>query len=122
MIIVRVLAEILVKPSDIRVYDPDASFSPALRSYVGHEDVVSALLHIPETGQYISASWDRTIRVKFLHNCIPNFRYGGLTMKKSALLTLLPPLLQHLLLRYQTLLLESTALQLLHPVYRLPSQ
>ena len=70
---------ILVATMDraIRVYDPKPRVrNPALaglckwpmdpemvQQHLGHADAVRCMLHVPEKHQYLSASWDRSIRV-----------------------------------------------------------
>eukprot|EP00741_Cyanophora_paradoxa_P019100 tig00021122_g18442.t1 len=46
---------------NIRLYDPVAG--EALQIHTGHADAVRAIVHVPERRQYLSCSWDRTIRV-----------------------------------------------------------
>ncbi|XP_048399743.1 uncharacterized protein LOC125458492 isoform X2 [Stegostoma tigrinum] len=45
----------------LRVYDPE-SFVQVQRN-IGHTDSIRSIIHIPERSQYITASWDRTLRV-----------------------------------------------------------
>uniref|UniRef100_UPI00398F45DC uncharacterized protein n=1 Tax=Pristiophorus japonicus TaxID=55135 RepID=UPI00398F45DC len=45
----------------MRVYDPD-SFVQVQRN-IGHNDSIRSVIHIPERTQYITASWDCTLRV-----------------------------------------------------------
>jgi len=61
----------------VRVYDPKPRVrNPALaglckwpmdpemvQQHLGHADAVRCMLHVPEKEQYLTASWDRTIRV-----------------------------------------------------------
>ena len=45
----------------VRVYDVETR--EVVQSHLGHSDAVRSILHVPEKEQYITASWDRTIRV-----------------------------------------------------------
>jgi len=70
---------ILVATMDkaVRVYDPKPRVrNPALaglakwpmdpemvQQHLGHADAVRSIMHVPEKAQYLTASWDRTIRV-----------------------------------------------------------
>ncbi|XP_038651245.1 uncharacterized protein LOC119965065 [Scyliorhinus canicula] len=45
----------------MRVYDPE-SFVQVQRN-IGHTDSIRSIIHIPERMQYVTASWDRTLRV-----------------------------------------------------------
>ncbi|OWF48420.1 uncharacterized protein LOC110453096 [Mizuhopecten yessoensis] len=45
----------------IRVYDPE-SYRLA-QTNEGHTDAIRSIIHIPERNQYVSCSWDKTIRV-----------------------------------------------------------
>ncbi|KAL5004688.1 hypothetical protein ScPMuIL_018144 [Solemya velum] len=45
----------------ISVYDPE--LYRLVQSNVGHTDSVRSIIHIPERNQYISCSWDKSIRV-----------------------------------------------------------
>lgn len=45
----------------IRVYDPDTR--KIVQKNLGHSDSVRCIIHIPERSQYISASWDKTVRI-----------------------------------------------------------
>jgi len=45
----------------IRVYDPE--YRKIVQTNVGHTDSVRDVIHIPERHQYVSASWDKTVRV-----------------------------------------------------------
>ncbi|XP_076443785.1 uncharacterized protein LOC143282138 isoform X2 [Babylonia areolata] len=47
--------------NNIRVYDPE--FYRLVQSNLGHADSVRSVIHIPERNQYVSCSWDNTIRV-----------------------------------------------------------
>ena len=54
----------------MRVYDvvpaqeEGAGFTcELLQQHLGHSDAVRAILHVPEKCQYITASWDHTLRV-----------------------------------------------------------
>ena len=49
----------------VRVYDPLAS--EVVQVHRGHSDAVRCILHVPEKDQYITASWDHTIRVWRAH-------------------------------------------------------
>ncbi|KAI8592288.1 quinon protein alcohol dehydrogenase-like superfamily [Geranomyces variabilis] len=46
----------------IRVFDPDKKDEIA-QTNVGHTDEVRRIIHIPARDQYVSASWDNTVRV-----------------------------------------------------------
>eukprot|EP01119_Soliformovum_irregulare_P014635 TRINITY_DN4010_c1_g1_i2.p2 TRINITY_DN4010_c1_g1~~TRINITY_DN4010_c1_g1_i2.p2 ORF type:complete len:425 (-),score=63.61 TRINITY_DN4010_c1_g1_i2:31-1305(-) len=46
----------------IRVYDSTAE-GALIQENGGHKDIITSLVHVKETNQYISASWDQTIRV-----------------------------------------------------------
>ena len=46
----------------LRVYDI-SSEEVVVQENGGHTDVVTCLVHMKDTNQYISASWDKTIRV-----------------------------------------------------------
>jgi len=45
----------------VRVYDPVSQ--EVVQQHVGHSDAVRCIIHVPEKQQYLTASWDRTIRV-----------------------------------------------------------
>ncbi|XP_060693455.1 uncharacterized protein LOC132823530 [Hemiscyllium ocellatum] len=45
----------------LRVYDPE-SFTQVQRN-IGHTDSIRSIIHIPERSQYVTASWDRTLRI-----------------------------------------------------------
>ncbi|XP_048258792.1 uncharacterized WD repeat-containing protein alr3466-like [Haliotis rufescens] len=45
----------------IRVYE--AEFYRLVQSNLGHTESVRSIIHIPERNQYVSCSWDKTIRV-----------------------------------------------------------
>lgn len=45
----------------IRVYD--CEHYRLVQTNVGHTDAVRSIIHIPERNQYVSCSWDQTIRV-----------------------------------------------------------
>ncbi|XP_053405199.1 uncharacterized protein LOC123523222 isoform X1 [Mercenaria mercenaria] len=45
----------------IRVYDPE--FYRLIQTNVGHTDAVRSIIHIKERNQYVSCSWDNSIRV-----------------------------------------------------------
>ncbi|KAL4227310.1 hypothetical protein ACF0H5_012756 [Mactra antiquata] len=45
----------------IRVYDPE--FYRLIQTNVGHTDSVRCIIHIKERNQYVSSSWDNSIRV-----------------------------------------------------------
>jgi len=45
----------------VRVYDVQTK--SLVQINVGHGDVIRYLIHIPEREQYVSASWDKTVRV-----------------------------------------------------------
>ncbi|GCC21546.1 hypothetical protein chiPu_0020018 [Chiloscyllium punctatum] len=45
----------------LRVYDPE-SFTQVQRN-IGHMDSIRSIIHIPERSQYVTASWDRTLRI-----------------------------------------------------------
>ncbi|XP_041050343.1 uncharacterized protein LOC121281462 [Carcharodon carcharias] len=45
----------------MRVYDPE-SFVQVQRN-IGHTDSIRSIIHIPERTQYVTASWDHTLRV-----------------------------------------------------------
>ncbi|XP_062500233.1 U5 small nuclear ribonucleoprotein 40 kDa protein-like isoform X2 [Corticium candelabrum] len=34
-----------------------------VQTNVGHRDAVLSIIHIPERNQYVSASWDKTLRI-----------------------------------------------------------
>ena len=44
-----------------RVYDPVCC--KLLQTNAGHMDSIRCIIHISERNQYVSASWDRTIRI-----------------------------------------------------------
>uniref|UniRef100_A0A7M5UDS4 Uncharacterized protein n=1 Tax=Clytia hemisphaerica TaxID=252671 RepID=A0A7M5UDS4_9CNID len=44
----------------IRVYDIKSR--SLVQSNIGHRDCIRSLIHIPERQQYVSASWDKTVR------------------------------------------------------------
>ncbi|TPX59029.1 hypothetical protein SpCBS45565_g07846 [Spizellomyces sp. 'palustris'] len=46
----------------IRVFDPDKK-DELVQKNVGHTDEVRCIIHIPVRNQYVSASWDNTVRV-----------------------------------------------------------
>ncbi|CAH2277302.1 uncharacterized WD repeat-containing alr2800-like [Pelobates cultripes] len=57
----------------IRVYDPESLLQ--VQCNVGHKDLIRSIVHIPEMAQYVSVSWDTTVRIwkayqkgKFLQN------------------------------------------------------
>jgi WD40 repeat protein len=45
----------------IRVYDPD--LFRLVQTNVGHTDTVRCIIHVPERSQYVSTSWDKTMRM-----------------------------------------------------------
>lgn len=45
----------------IKVYDPENYH--LVQSNLGHSDSVRDIIHIPERSQYVSCSWDKTIRI-----------------------------------------------------------
>lgn len=45
----------------IRVYDPETR--KIVQKNLGHTDSVRCIVHIPERSQYVSASWDKTVRI-----------------------------------------------------------
>ncbi|CAH3158443.1 unnamed protein product [Porites lobata] len=45
----------------IRVYDPESR--KIVQKNLGHNDSVRCIIHIPERSQYVSASWDKTVRI-----------------------------------------------------------
>lgn len=45
----------------IRVYDPENY--RLVQTNEGHTDAIRSIIHIPERNQYVSCSWDKTIRV-----------------------------------------------------------
>ncbi|XP_074652528.1 uncharacterized protein LOC141906930 [Tubulanus polymorphus] len=45
----------------IRVYDPE--HHRLVQTNIGHTDAVRSIMHIPERNQYVSASWDKSIRM-----------------------------------------------------------
>ncbi|KAM8972028.1 uncharacterized protein RCH25_017640 [Pelodytes ibericus] len=45
----------------IRVYDPDSLLE--VQCNLGHKDLVRSIVHIPEMKQYVSVSWDSTVRI-----------------------------------------------------------
>lgn len=45
----------------IRVYDPETK--KIVQKNLGHTDSVRSIVHIPERSQYVSASWDKTVRI-----------------------------------------------------------
>ena len=47
----------------VRVYDPSMLVQEVVQQHVGHSDAVRCIIHVPEKQQYLTASWDRTIRV-----------------------------------------------------------
>ena len=47
----------------VRVYDPSMAVQEVVQQHVGHSDAVRCIIHVPEKQQYLTASWDRTIRV-----------------------------------------------------------
>jgi len=56
----------------MRVYDPRPARDPfatrkydpeVMQQHLGHSDAVRCILHVPEKQQYLTASWDRTVRV-----------------------------------------------------------
>ncbi|XP_068133201.1 uncharacterized WD repeat-containing protein alr2800-like isoform X2 [Hyperolius riggenbachi] len=58
----------------IRVYDPDSLLQ--VQCNTGHTDLVRCLIHIPEMKQYVSVSWDRTIRIWKAYHKIINQNYS----------------------------------------------
>ena len=68
------LGFILVGSMDraVRVYDPETQ--EPVQQHLGHSDAVRSILHVPEKGQYLTASWDRTIRV-WTHHSPPQSWY-----------------------------------------------
>ncbi|KAJ3015428.1 hypothetical protein HKX48_004593 [Thoreauomyces humboldtii] len=46
----------------IRVFDPDKK-DELVQTNIGHTDEVRCIIHIPVRNQYVSASWDNTVRV-----------------------------------------------------------
>ncbi|KAE8614831.1 hypothetical protein XENTR_v10008326 [Xenopus tropicalis] len=45
----------------VRVFDPESLLQ--VQCNLGHTDLIRSLVHIPETKQYVSASWDKTVRM-----------------------------------------------------------
>ncbi|XP_034297804.1 uncharacterized protein LOC117679721 isoform X3 [Pantherophis guttatus] len=45
----------------IRIYDPNSG--ALLQSYIGHQDSIKGLIHVPEMKQYVSVSLDGTARI-----------------------------------------------------------
>ncbi|XP_040200393.1 uncharacterized WD repeat-containing protein alr2800-like [Rana temporaria] len=45
----------------IRVYDPDSLLQ--VQYNTGHTDLIRSLIHIPEMKQYVTVSWDKTVRI-----------------------------------------------------------
>jgi len=58
------LGYILVASMDraMRVYSP-TTHQEMVQQHTGHSDAVRCIIHVPEKKQYLTASWDRTIRV-----------------------------------------------------------
>eukprot|EP00002_Diphylleia_rotans_P033367 TRINITY_DN7090_c0_g1_i1.p1 TRINITY_DN7090_c0_g1~~TRINITY_DN7090_c0_g1_i1.p1 ORF type:complete len:812 (-),score=137.18 TRINITY_DN7090_c0_g1_i1:340-2775(-) len=52
---------IALRDKIMRLYDPKRS--EVIHSYTGHTDEIRGIIHIPELHQYVTASWDRTLRV-----------------------------------------------------------
>lgn len=46
----------------IRVFDPDKK-DELVQKNIGHGDEVRSIIHIPARNQYVSCSWDNTVRV-----------------------------------------------------------
>lgn len=44
-----------------RVYNPESG--KLVQTNIGHSDSVRSIVHIPERNQYVSGSWDGTLRV-----------------------------------------------------------
>ncbi|KAM7432673.1 hypothetical protein ABFA07_016940 [Porites harrisoni] len=49
------------EPEIIRVYDPESR--KIVQKNLGRNDSVRCIIHIPERSQYVSASWDKTVRI-----------------------------------------------------------
>ncbi|KAM4675996.1 uncharacterized protein O3C94_008633 [Discoglossus pictus] len=45
----------------VRVFDPESLVQ--VQCNIGHKDLIRSLIHIPEINQYVSASWDKTVRM-----------------------------------------------------------
>ncbi|XP_007889613.2 probable U3 small nucleolar RNA-associated protein 13 [Callorhinchus milii] len=57
----------------MRVYDAETFIQ--VQSNTGHTDCIRTIIHIPERKQYISASWDNTVRVWNAYiKCLPRTR------------------------------------------------
>ena len=54
---------ILVASMDAAVRVYDAETQEVVQQHNGHSDAVRCIIHVPEKSQYLTASWDRTIRV-----------------------------------------------------------
>ncbi|KAL8562628.1 hypothetical protein ACOMHN_011200 [Nucella lapillus] len=67
--------------NNIRVYDPE--FYRLVQSNLGHADSVRSIIHIPERNQYVSCSWDNTIRVWNAWKMPRGKRTAAKTDKKS---------------------------------------
>ena len=50
----------------IRVYDPTLS-DELVQKNVGHTDAIRSIIHVAARRQYVSASWDQTIRIWNAH-------------------------------------------------------
>ncbi|XP_065055672.1 uncharacterized WD repeat-containing protein alr2800-like isoform X1 [Rhopilema esculentum] len=50
----------------IRVYDIE--YRKIVQTNLGHTDSVRSIIHIPERQQYVSASWDKTVRIWNAYN------------------------------------------------------
>ncbi|KAG8439324.1 hypothetical protein GDO86_005520 [Hymenochirus boettgeri] len=49
----------------VRVYDPVSLLQ--VQYNIGHTDLIRSLVHIPEMNKYVSASWDKTVRMWKAH-------------------------------------------------------
>jgi hypothetical protein len=50
----------------IRVYDPDKN-DELVQKNSGHSDAIRGIVHIPGRNQYVSVSWDQTVRIWHAH-------------------------------------------------------
>lgn len=67
--------------NNIKVYDPE--FYHLVQSNLGHTDSVRSIIHVPERHQYVSCSWDKTIRVWNAWKLPRRKKASQATLKKS---------------------------------------
>ena len=62
--------------SIIRLFDTDLQ---PLMTYRGHSDLIRSIVHVPEWNQYVSSSWDSTVRMWACHHFRSKWKYSVCT-------------------------------------------